>query len=144
MWLQEVEGRTLEQFVYDGVSLAAADSMRRLPPFHRDLFDDFVFTASAVAVGESDWARFPIACMGYLSAVHGDLTVVPPLIPPDTAAVVRGCFPDSHDSDPVTHASRMDHASTRSSIDLPRTCSSVSVLIVETAYMRRARGRTAG
>jgi hypothetical protein len=88
--LQEVEGRTLEQFVYDGVSLADADAMRRLTPFHRDLFDNFVFTASAVAVGESDWSRFSIACMGYLSAVHGDLALVPPLIPPDTAAVVAG------------------------------------------------------
>ncbi|WP_156399561.1 hypothetical protein [Rhodococcus sp. Leaf278] len=88
--MQEVEGRTLERFVYDGVSLADADAMRRLPPFHRDLFDNFVFTASAVAVGESDWSRFPIACMGYMSAVHGDLALVPPLIPPDTAAVVTG------------------------------------------------------
>lgn len=90
MWFQDVEGRTLEQFVDDGVSLADADAMRRLPPFHRDLFDDFVFTSTAVALGESDWSRFPIACMAYLSAVRGDLTLVPPLIPPDTAAVVAG------------------------------------------------------
>ncbi|MDJ0360644.1 hypothetical protein [Rhodococcus sp. H29-C3] len=88
MWLQEVEGRVLEQFIYDGVSLADANAMRRLPPVHRDLFDNFVFAATAVAVGESDWSRFPIACLGYVSAVHGDLTLVPPLIPPDTADVV--------------------------------------------------------
>ena len=88
MWLQEVEGRVLEQFIYDGVSLADASAMRRLPPVHRDLFDNFVFAATAVAVGESDWSRFPIACLGYMSAVHGALTSVPPLIPPDTADVV--------------------------------------------------------
>lgn len=88
MWLQEVEGRVLEQFIYDGVSLADANAMRRLPPVHRDLFDNFVFAATAVAVGESDWSRFPIACLGYMSAVHGDLTLVPPLISPDTADVV--------------------------------------------------------
>ncbi|MGU3438446.1 hypothetical protein ACNHUS_36235 [Actinomycetes bacterium M1A6_2h] len=88
MWLHDVEGRVLEQFVYDGVSFADADAMRRLPPVHRDLFDNFLFTATAVAVGEGEWSKFPIACMGYLSAVHGDLTLMPPLIPPDTAAVV--------------------------------------------------------
>ncbi|WP_141214723.1 MULTISPECIES: hypothetical protein [unclassified Rhodococcus (in: high G+C Gram-positive bacteria)] len=86
--MQEVEGRVLEQFIYDGVSLADANAMRRLPPVHRDLFDDFVFAATAVVVGESDWSRFPIACLGYMSAVHGDLTLVPPLIPPDIADVV--------------------------------------------------------
>ncbi|WP_143545400.1 MULTISPECIES: hypothetical protein [unclassified Rhodococcus (in: high G+C Gram-positive bacteria)] len=86
--MQEVEGRILEQFIYDGVSLADANAMRRLPPVHRDLFDNFVFAATAVAVGESDWSRFPIASLGYMSAVHGDLTLVPPLIPPDAADVV--------------------------------------------------------
>ncbi|MFX1760461.1 hypothetical protein [Rhodococcus sp. As11] len=86
--LVNVEGRVLEGFLYRGLALAEADSMRRMPPVHRDLFDDFLYNATIVAVGEGDWARFPIACMGYLSAIGGDLHRPPPLIPPDVVATV--------------------------------------------------------
>lgn len=86
--LVNVEGRVLEGFLYRGLALAEADSMRRMPPVHRDLFDDFLYNATIVSVGEGDWARFPIACIGYLSAIGGDLHRPPPLIPPDVAATV--------------------------------------------------------
>lgn len=88
MWLQRVEAHILEQYVREGVSLTVADSMRRLPPVHRDYFDDFVFTATAVAVGESGWDRFSIACMQYLSLAGNELAAVPPLIPRAVAEVV--------------------------------------------------------
>ncbi|MFI6432897.1 hypothetical protein [Rhodococcus oryzae] len=86
--LLDVEGRVLEGFLYGGLTLAEADSVRRTPPVHRDLFDDFLYNATIVAVGEGDWARFPIACRGYLSAIGGDLHRPPPLMPPDVAASV--------------------------------------------------------
>ncbi len=86
--LEDVEGRVLEGFLYGGLTLAEADRMRRMPPVHRDVFDDFLYNATIVAVGEGDWARFPRACTMYLAAVGGDLHRPPPLIPPDVAATV--------------------------------------------------------
>lgn len=89
MWLQNVESKILDGYlIRAGLSLAEADGMRRLPPMHREYFDDFIFTATAMAVGEADGAAFGRACLGYRSAVGGDLHRTPHLIPPDVAEVV--------------------------------------------------------
>lgn len=89
MLLLDVEDRVLEGFLFrSGVTPWDADSMRRLPPVHRNLFDSFLFRMTRVAVGEGDWSTFPHACRVYLAAVGDALERPPPLIPPDVAATV--------------------------------------------------------
>ncbi|ORM38157.1 hypothetical protein BFL43_00990 [Williamsia sp. 1135] len=91
----------MEDVVREGFLLRAgvvpweADSLRRFPPIHRDLFDNFLFSATRFAVGEGDWSTFPHACRRYLSATSGELQRPPPLIPPavaDTVAEVLSRF----------------------------------------------------
>lgn len=95
MWLQDVERNVLDGYlIRAGVSLAEADGMRRLPPMHREYFDDFIFTATAMAVGEADGAAFGRACLAYRSAVGDDLHRAPQLIPPDVADVVVSVVTD--------------------------------------------------
>lgn len=87
--LLSVEDAVLEGLLFRaGVSPWEADSMRRLPPLHRDVFDNFVFSATRVAVGESEWSNFPRACSRYVAAVGGDVHRRPPLIPPDVVETV--------------------------------------------------------
>ncbi|MBJ8346968.1 hypothetical protein [Antrihabitans sp. YC2-6] len=88
MLLLDVENRVLTHFLGHGPTPTAADSLRRQPPLHRDLFDNFLYTATTIAVGEGTWAMFPTACANYLSAVDGDLQRPPPLIPPAIASTV--------------------------------------------------------
>jgi hypothetical protein len=84
-----VQDRVLEGFLFRaGVAPWEADSLRRLPPIHRDLFDNFLFSATRVAVGEGDWSTFPHACRRYLAAISGEVRRSPPLIPPAVASAV--------------------------------------------------------
>nr|NIL82379.1 hypothetical protein [Rhodococcus kroppenstedtii] len=89
MWLQDVERNVLGGYLmHPEITMAAADGMRRTVPTHRDYFDDFLFTATAMAVGEGDGYTFVRACLAYKSVVGAELDSTPPLVPPAVAAVV--------------------------------------------------------
>lgn len=85
----EIENRAFDEFLFTAVPLSEVDLLRRTVPTARDVFDQFLFHATAYAVYEGTWDMFVGASRRFLNITGRRPGVfLPPLIPPDVAEAV--------------------------------------------------------
>ncbi|WP_139277356.1 hypothetical protein [Rhodococcoides corynebacterioides] len=121
------------------ITMADADGMRRTMPTHLDYFDDFLFPATAMAIGEGDGYTLARACLDYRSVVKAELDSTPPLVPPAVAAVVSYIVGRFENRVPGDQRVRHRGSITRTQLDLAEEMWMSSV----TALMPQARVYTA-